>query len=685
MTRFSARRATPVWVVLVLAVAAGLVPALVAPATAATATVIGTVTRTGGEPVAGAKVTAVSTDGATTVSTTADASGDYAFTSLPAKSYRFLFRSSRTVTQWYGGGETEDSGTVVPVAGTTEVSPAVKNAGEVVGTWSGADDVSLDVIVAPNLAISYLKEVGDGQFRFWLTTERPVLVGLGDRGGNRYKLWYGDKYDRTHSETIQVDGDEVRTGVHFTFPETATVTGRTLNEAGVPISLSVSPYVQEDGSWVRVSGTTTSAQGSGAYTLGAPAGEVVTLNAGGTNGFASTWLGGTSDAAQATTLELQPDESRMVDDLTVPGGAVGGTAQDVNAHPVGGIGVTAYRGRTDEVVGEGVTGADGHWSIPGLAGGVAGPVTLRYDGEHVETVWGGDAATQDEATLFDTFPWGLRQTVTHLPEFRVQPSTAPGIVGNGYIGTWLEVVPGSGASPTPSSTEYRWFCNGEPTSETGTRFPVTGNVFACTMTVQQLSILDGYATGAAMSEGIPVKYFTITDRGYLRPAVVGRRMVPTGLTWTLQPDRIDYQWLRDGAPVAGATASSYVPRPADVGHRMSVRTTAYRTAEGVKTTWTSRRSAVVRAQSVLRASAEGRRGKAIVTYRLTTPGTSTPAGTVTISRDGQVLRRIAVSSTPQTRTWTWAGVRRGWKTLTLTYSGSPTAVATVTRVRVYVR
>lgn len=685
MTRFSARRAAPAWVALVLAVVAGLAPVLVSPAKAATATVSGTVTRTGGGSVPGAQVTAVSEDGATIVSTTADDSGHYAFSALPAKTYRFVFRSSRTVTHWYGGGELKDSGTVVTVTGSKDVSPVVKNAGEVVGTWSGAGDVSLDVAVAPNLAISYDKEVGDGQFRFWLTTERPVLVGLHDLGGRHYKLWYGDKFDRTHSTPIQVDGDEIRTGVHITFPKTATVTGRTLNEAAVPISLAVIPYVHEDGSWVRVVGTATSAQGSGAYTVVAPAGEVVSLNAGGSNGFTGTWLGSTSDAAQATTLELEPGESRPVEDLTVSGGAVGGTVQDVNSHPLAGIGVTAYRGRTDEVVGEGVTGPDGHWSIPGVAGGVVGPVTLRYDGEHVETVWAGDTTTQDEATLFDTLPSGIRQTVTHLPEFRVQPSTAPEIVGNGYIGTWLEVVPGSGASPTPSSTEYRWFCNGQPTSETGTRFPVTGNVLACTMTVQQLSILDGYATGAAMSAGIPVKYFTITDRGYLRPAVVGKRMVPTGLTWTLVPDRITYQWLRDGVPVTGATASTYVPRAADVGHRMSVRTTAYRTAEGVKTTWSSRRSAVVRAQPVLRASAEGRRGKAVVTYRLTTPGTSAPGGAVTISRDGQVLRRIAVSSTPQTRTWTWTGVRRGWKTLTLTYSGSPTAVATVTRVRVYVR
>ena len=39
---------------------------------------------------------------------------------------------------------------------------------------------------------------------------------------------------------------------------------------------------------------------------------------------------------------------------------------------------------------------------------------------------------------------------------------------------------------------------------------------------------------------------------------------------------LDYQWLRDGEPIAGATGSSYTPVPANAEHRIVVLTAQVR-------------------------------------------------------------------------------------------------------------
>jgi len=62
------------------------------------------------------------------------------------------------------------------------------------------------------------------------------------------------------------------------------------------------------------------------------------------------------------------------------------------------------------------------------------------------------------------------------------------------------------------------------------------------------------ATGHSPTQGTPVPGAYLTaDLG----------------TWTSQPDSYDYQWLRDGQPVAGATARDYLVQTSDVGHQLA--------------------------------------------------------------------------------------------------------------------
>jgi hypothetical protein len=45
--------------------------------------------------------------------------------------------------------------------------------------------------------------------------------------------------------------------------------------------------------------------------------------------------------------------------------------------------------------------------------------------------------------------------------------------------------------------------------------------------------------------------------------------------WTSPPESYDFQWLRDGTPIAGATTRDYLVPVADIGHTLAPRVTGH--------------------------------------------------------------------------------------------------------------
>lgn len=73
----------------------------------------------------------------------------------------------------------------------------------------------------------------------------------------------------------------------------------------------------------------------------------------------------------------------------------------------------------------------------------------------------------------------------------------------------------------------------------------------------------------------PDRPTALVDRPVIRGSFeVGRELSATPGTWSPTPVTWSYQWLRDGAPVPGATWPLYWPTSADVGHLLSVRVEA---------------------------------------------------------------------------------------------------------------
>lgn len=170
-------------------------------------------------------------------------------------------------------------------------------------------------------------------------------------------------------------------------------------------------------------------------------------------------------------------------------------------------------------------------------------------------------------------------------------------------------------------------------------------------------------------------------------SVAGAVLRAEAASWSTGPSGVRRQWLRNGVAIRGATGPAYRLTSADVGRRISVRTTALRTLDGVLRpagSSVSRATSVVKARSVLSTSVRGRHGRVVVTLRLRTAGAARPAGLVRVRSGARAGRSSRVVGAVTTRTVS-VPARRGWRTVRVSYSGSAyaTAVARTVRVRVH--
>ncbi|WP_235735042.1 hypothetical protein [Nocardioides alcanivorans] len=163
------------------------------------------------------------------------------------------------------------------------------------------------------------------------------------------------------------------------------------------------------------------------------------------------------------------------------------------------------------------------------------------------------------------------------------PSSAPTVTGTPKVGVTLRANPGVW-SPTPDSFEYVWRWHGGDDDGThrgtGRDYTPTGADQGKQLRVEVSTVLAGHLaatrtpTTATVLPGDAVTASTA-------PSVTGNPVYGETLTvddgaWAPTPTSIDRQWLRDGQPIAGATAATYQPGVKDVGTTVSVRVNAQR-------------------------------------------------------------------------------------------------------------
>ena len=153
----------------------------------------------------------------------------------------------------------------------------------------------------------------------------------------------------------------------------------------------------------------------------------------------------------------------------------------------------------------------------------------------------------------------------------------PSISGVAVYDEELVADPGQW-SPPAASYSFQWLRDGQPIPK------ATGQTYRPGLDDldRRLSVVvtadDGAgATGTATSaETVPVDRADIKAKSGQRVVGVARytrTLVARPGRWSVEPERVSYQWRRNGEDVKGATDRRYAIRPEDVGARLRVTVT----------------------------------------------------------------------------------------------------------------
>ena len=167
----------------------------------------------------------------------------------------------------------------------------------------------------------------------------------------------------------------------------------------------------------------------------------------------------------------------------------------------------------------------------------------------------------------------------------VTNTAAPTITGVAQVASTLTATTGAWDPTTDLTFAYRWLLDGAPVAgATDPTYVPTASDLGHTLRVEVTASRDGYTSATATSvatepvAAAPVPAITSSEA----PTIAGKARVGSTLTattgaWDPTTDlTYAYRWLLDGAPVAGATDSTYTVAPSDRGRTLTVEVTASR-------------------------------------------------------------------------------------------------------------
>lgn len=258
----------------------------------------------------------------------------------------------------------------------------------------------------------------------------------------------------------------------------------------------------------------------------------------------------------------------------------------------------------------------------------------------------------------------------------------PEISGLPQVGVPLTVSTGQYAQSGVTLT-YQWFGDDDRAiaGQTGpTYVPTTNDVggwpyVMVTATAGGLSSSFGAGLETAVKRG---DYVFKTGPAVLGIPVVGKSL--TASAGALVPGAaVSYQWFRNGAAIAGATASKYKVAKADYGKKLTATITykTYGYATVVRTV-----AAPFTAKNPAKLSTKVSTGKKKATFTVkVSPSASKKAkGTITISENGKTLKRVSIKS--KSATVTVSNLKRGKHKLTILYEGKKHAATSTKSVRI---
>lgn len=304
--------------------------------------------------------------------------------------------------------------------------------------------------------------------------------------------------------------------------------------------------------------------------------------------FSYEWFIGNSATPAATTQQytLRTADLGQVVTLVVTGSKDGyesASSELVSPSPVAYETLTAGTPTISGTgtVGETLTVSDGTWG--------PSPVTLTRqwlrNGSVISgatgtsyTLVAADAGTNVSVRVTGTKTGYTSSTQTSAAKAIQGASfTAPTPTINGTVKVGSTLTASSAVwTPVPATMAYAWLRNGTPISgATSPSYTLTPADLDATIQVRFTGSRTGYITQSATSAATaPVAEGTLTAP---TPTISGTAKAGSTLTaapgtWTAGTT-LAYQWLRDGTPISGATASTYSLTADDTGTNISVTVT----------------------------------------------------------------------------------------------------------------
>ena len=399
---------------------------------AATATKIsGTVTDSGGHPIAGVCVNAVGATGAGPVNDTSSdgtytldgvAPGSYDIRFVPASPYGCSFNSptpntSTYAAQWFPGVTTQAAATAVVVAASTPrtgVNAQMAAAAVVTGTVTDASAHLLSGVCVnaylPGATVAAGTELTTASGGYSLGGLAAGAYSIEFDGscavsGTYATQWYPNVATRATGTTVTVMAGSTRTGINDSLAVLATgsITGAVSDSSAAPVT-GACVVVHIHGSAASVASATTAADGS--YSLAAlpPGTYDVYFDAtcDRTGLFVSQWAGGVATQAASTPVVVTSGVILIGENatlLSLATGVISGTATDGSGAAAPGVCAEVFAAGATGFVSSSTSDATGRYSVINLA---PGSYDVKFGAcgavSPYVTQWYRNAATQGAAT-----------------------------------------------------------------------------------------------------------------------------------------------------------------------------------------------------------------------------------------------------------------------------------------------
>ncbi|MGA8986612.1 CHAP domain-containing protein [Aeromicrobium sp.] len=225
-----------------------------------------------------------------------------------------------------------------------------------------------------------------------------------------------------------------------------------------------------------------------------------------------------------------------------------------------------------------------------VAGSVAWWGRTGHHVAYVEKVVSPDEIWVSESNWSGAFDWrkiirsgsGWPDGFIHFadPDRQIISKTAPAILDEPHVGAQV-LASGGSWSPTGNTYDYQWLADSQPISGAiGRSYVPTVEQNGQALSVRVTASRPDYPTVTATSPRRTIQPGTVTNLS--PPGIAGSPQVDQPLTastagrWTPTGNVYTYQWLADGAKVAGATDRSFVPAPEHAGRQITFAVTATR-------------------------------------------------------------------------------------------------------------